>query len=164
MRGKNIPLDNGADVDLEALIPTLYRTGPAFISEGGVCKAVLLDHDRFMELYEGAHAGAPAPKPTDRLADALNEHVGETLPSLALGEAPAHLVKGVRDAVVKGSLAILDEVLEGWTLAPHEDGSGDFGLYHTCDPASAYARVDATALGDLVRVVRWHRCPPTEKE
>lgn len=164
MRGKNVPLDSGTNVDLEGMIPTLYRTGPAFFSKGGVCKAVMMDHERFMELYNAAHAGSPQAAPTDRLADALNEHVGETLPSLVLGDAPAHLVKGVRDAVVKGSLAILDELLEGWTLAPHNDGSGDFGLYHRCDTASAYARVDATGLGDLLRVARWHVCPPAAEE
>lgn len=55
MFGKTVQLEG--DVDVAALLPGLYRTGPVFFSKGGVARAVLLDHDRYMELYEAAQRG-----------------------------------------------------------------------------------------------------------
>jgi len=46
-----------------------------------------------------------------------------------------------------------------WAVAPHDDGSGDLGLYHTCcSPEAALTRFDVAGLGIVLQFIGEHRC------
>lgn len=57
-------------------------------------------------------------------------------------------------------IALADEAgAWAWAVAPHDDGSGDLGLYHTsCSPEAALTRFDVAGLGIVLQFIGDHRC------